>query len=305
MLKAPVLLIAFNRPSTTQQVLEAIAMYQPPVLYIATDGPRKDNSNDAMQCLAVHKLVSNWQKKNPQVTVKTLYQTNNLGCGHGVSTAINWFFSNEEMGIILEDDCLPNASFFIFCQTLLYKYKDDEHIMHIGGSNFIEPGIKDTNESFYFSIYPQIWGWASWRRAWNKYDFEMKRFNEFLKLPEFQQYYNDEVFINTKNNTLDTWDSQWVYTMLMHKSLSILPYQSMVTNLGYNENSGSHLSKIPKWYSEKVFELHNITGPEKISQNTAMDSYIYNRVYKRGMVHRLKKRIRKVIFNDGSTAKKK
>ncbi|WP_462248619.1 hypothetical protein [Ferruginibacter sp.] len=298
MLKVPVLLIAFNRPATTQQVLNAIALYQPTVLYVATDGARKNNESDEVKCKVVHELIDQWQINNPSVSIKKLYQQNNLGCGVGVSTAINWFFANEEMGIILEDDCLPNASFFIFCQTLLYQYKDDNRIMHIGGSNFIEPKMKVNNETYYFSIYPHIWGWASWRRAWSKYDFEMKRFEELVSLPEFRQYYNDEVFINTKNKSLDTWDAQWVYTMLINKGLSVLPYLSMVINLGYNENSGSHLSKVPKWYSEKVYELDNIISPEIIGQNSTLDKYVFNKVYKRGITYRLKKIIGKSIFKD-------
>ncbi len=185
MLKVPVLLIAFNRPATTQQVLDAIALYQPPVLYIATDGARKNNESDVIKCKAVHELIDKWQINNPAETVNKLYQQNNLGCGVGVSTAINWFFAAEEMGIILEDDCLPNKSFFIFAKLYFHRYKDEECIMHIGGSNFVEPEMKVDNESYYFSIYPQIWGWASWRRAWRKYDFEMKRFDEFINLPNF------------------------------------------------------------------------------------------------------------------------
>jgi len=294
--KVPVLLIAFNRPATTAQVLEAIAVYKPSILYVATDGPRKSNNDDAVKCLAVHELITSWQKNYPGTKVKTLYQDNNLGCGVGVSTAINWFFTQEEMGIIVEDDCLPNQSFFNFCETLLYKYKDEERIMHIGGSNFVEPEMKVNKESYYFSIYPHIWGWASWRRAWSKYDFTMERFEELMELREFKEYYNEEIFINTKNKSLDTWDSQWVYTVLLNKGLSILPYLSMITNLGYAENSGSHLSKTPKWYSSKVYELHEIKGPEVIAQNNELDKYVYNKVYKRGIRYRLKKLIKKTIF---------
>lgn len=296
MLKVPVLLIAFNRPNTTQLVLDAIAAYQPPALYIATDGARHGNDSDKIKCAAVHELVNTWQKNNPATLVSKLYQDNNLGCGPGVSTAINWFFANEEMGIILEDDCLPNASFFNFCETLLHKYKDEERIMHIGGSNFIEPEMKHNDETYYFSIYPHIWGWASWRRAWKHYDFEMKRFDEFLKLPEFDEYYNDEVFINTNKNKIDTWDSQWVYTLLINKGVSILPYLSMITNLGYNENSGSHLSKVPKWYNGKVYQFDKIKGPKTIVPNKLLDKYVYNKVFKRGISYRLKQFIKKLLL---------
>ncbi|GAB2821422.1 hypothetical protein [Ferruginibacter profundus] len=296
MLKAPVLLIAFNRPATTQQVLDAIAIYQPPVLYVATDGVRKDNTTDAAKCAAVHELVNNWKKNNPAVEVKTLYQPENLGCGRGVSTAISWFFNNEEMGIILEDDCLPNQSFFTFCNTLLYQYKDDDRIMHIGGSNFIEPEMKVNNESYYFSIYPHIWGWASWRRAWSKYDFEMKKFEKFKRLPEFIKYYDQELFEKTKSHEIDTWDSQWAYTILMNKGVSVIPNYNLVKNLGFDENSGSHHNKTPNWYKGVVHEIKEIKHPEEFILNKANDDLVYKKVIKRGVSHRLK-RFLKRLFN--------
>ncbi|MGG9964523.1 hypothetical protein [Ferruginibacter sp. SUN106] len=296
MLKNSVLLIAFNRPATTQQVLEALAIYQPPVLYVATDGARKGNANDAIKCAAVHELVNNWQKNNPDVEVKTLYQPENLGCGLGVSTAINWFFSNEEMGIILEDDCLPNQSFFTFCNTLLHQYKDDDRIMHIAGSNFIEPEMKVNNESYYFSIYPHIWGWASWRRAWSKYDFEMKKFEEFKQLPAFNKYYDQELFEKTKSHEIDTWDSQWAYTILMAKGVSVIPNYNFVKNLGFDENGGSHHNKTPNWYKGVVYEITEIKHPEEFILNTCNDDLVYEKVIKRGISHRLKRFLKK-IFN--------
>ncbi len=296
MLKVPVLLIAFNRPATTQQVLDAIALYQPTVLYVATDGTRKNNEPDAVKCKAVHELIDQWQLNNPLVSVKKLYQQNNLGCGVGVSTAINWFFAAEEMGIILEDDCLPNASFFTFCETLLHKYKDDDRIMHIGGSNFVEPEMKVDNETYYFSIYPHIWGWASWRRAWSKYDFEMKRFEELVELEEFKKYFDKELFEKTKSHEIDTWDSQWAYTILINKGLSVIPNYNFVKNLGFEENSGSHLSKIPNWYKGVTYQITDIIHPEKIIQNKINDELVYNKVIKRGFSHRLKNYLRK-LFN--------
>jgi hypothetical protein len=289
--KVPVLLLAFNRPAATKRVLDAIAIYQPPRLYVGIDGPRLNNLNDAENCKQVEEIINQWETTNSGISVFKLFQKENLGCGPGVSTAISWFFDKEEMGIILEDDCLPNKSFFPFCQELLHKYLDVEQVMHISGSCFLNDSIK-TETSYYFSIYAYIWGWASWKRAWQKYEYNMPRFAELLKLPEFLQYYDDEVFVKTKTGKLDTWDSQWIYSILMNNGLSISPAVNMVSNLGFEENPGSHIIKKPKWYNPNMQELSEIKHPDQIMQNIKADSYVFRKVYKRGILYRFKKMIR-------------
>ncbi|MBS1599289.1 MAG: nucleotide-diphospho-sugar transferase [Bacteroidetes bacterium] len=293
--KVSVLLLAFNRPVITEKVLEAIAIYAPRDLYIGIDGPRPGNEKDVENCGLVKKLVDNWEQKNPSVRVHKLYRDKNLGCGHAVSEAINWFFDNEEMGIILEDDCLPNKSFFSFCQILLRKYYDNEAIMHIGGSNYLDDKIK-IDSTYYFSKFPHIWGWATWRRAWKKYQFDMPHFDEFLHHPDFKRYYDNEVFIKVKQKEVDTWDSQWVYTFIMNEGLSILPKKNLVKNLGFDEFKGTHLHKKPKWYNDNTTEIQTIIHPNKILQNQLADDYIYKKAYKKTIIIRIKTLIKKLFF---------
>ncbi len=170
-LTSPVLFLIFNRPETTEQVFSAIKKAQPPRLYIAADGPRSEYPNDAESCDISRAIATNvdWDCE-----VKTLFQDQNLGCRLAVSGAVDWFFEQETEGIILEDDCLPDQSFFLFCQELLEQYRDDTRIMQIGGTNY-QFGKKRTNYSYYFSRYGHLWGWASWRRAWSFYDEKMKQ----------------------------------------------------------------------------------------------------------------------------------
>jgi hypothetical protein len=275
--------------------LHAIAGYAPPRLYVSVDGPRPGNTNDQQTCNEVKEIIAEWQNNHPATQVHSLYQPANLGCGTAVSTAITWFFDQEEMGIVLEDDCLPNQSFFVFCENLLHRYHHNKQVMHIGGSNFLD-GALNIDSTYYFSKYPHIWGWASWKRAWKLYQFRMPHFQEFTSRPDFKRYYDDDVFIRTKSGEVNTWDSQWVYTVLMNDGLSILPLANMVVNLGFSEHGGTHLQQKPSWYSGKTFELEQITHPHKIVHNAQADDYVFNKVFKRGISYRLKKTIKKLLF---------
>ena len=166
----PVLFIIFNRVETTKRVFEAIRNVRPLKLYVAADGPRPGNDADKVNCDEVRKIIDDvdWPCE-----IKTLFQDQNLNCGRAPSTAITWFFEHEEEGIILEDDCLPSTSFFRFCHELLAYYRHDNRVMHIGGNNFLEGWQKDPDYSYYFSRSGHIWGWATWRRAWQTFDFDM------------------------------------------------------------------------------------------------------------------------------------
>ena len=154
-LNTAVLFLIFNRLDTTKQVFEAIRQAKPPRLYIAADGARSSREGEAEKVQAVREYII--QNIDWECEVKTLFREQNLGCKYAVSGAIDWFFENEEMGIILEDDCLPSQSFFWFCEELLERYKDDMRVWHIGGSNF-QNGIKRGDGDYYFSKYNTFFG---------------------------------------------------------------------------------------------------------------------------------------------------
>lgn len=170
----PILFIIFNRPETTKAVFHEIRKNQPFQLFVAADGPRREIFEDIENCRKVREII---QLIDWECNVQTLFRDENLGCKIAVSSAIDWFFSQVDEGIILEDDCLPDQSFFPFCQELLEKYRYDAKIMMIGGSNF-QFNKNKFEYSYYFSRYFHIWGWASWKRAWQFYDVEMKAWPE-------------------------------------------------------------------------------------------------------------------------------
>jgi hypothetical protein len=284
MLNTPVLLLIFNRPDTTRQVFEAIRKVKPRQLFIAADGPRPDRPDDLEKCKqarAIIKLVD-WDCE-----VKTLFREENLGCGVAPAGGIDWFFENVEAGIILEDDCLPDISFFSFCQNLLDFYRDNEQIMHISGNNF-QYGVKRGSASYYFSNYPHSWGWATWRRAWIKFDFNLKNFAEFkekgriaevFSKREEQEYWIksiESVIIKHRN---DVWDYQWMFAIWYNRGLAVLPNVNLVTNIGFGENATHTTLEDKNNLYIKSQSLTEITHPDVRAADNEADSYTFLNTY--------------------------
>ncbi len=236
-LHVPVLFLVFNRPDTTGRVFERIRAARPAKLFIAADGPRAGRKDDIEKCGAVKKIVSeiDWP-----CNVETLFRDKNLGCGRAVSSAISWFFEKNEAGIILEDDCLPDITFFSYASELLEKYKEDERMGIICGANF-QFGKRRGTAGYYFSRYPHIWGWASWRRVWHSYDFGMNNWENIKNGGWLMDYFGDAVrckywsgiFDAVRTGKINTWDYQLFLTFIANNYLSIVPAVNMISNLGY------------------------------------------------------------------------
>jgi hypothetical protein len=245
-LDCPVLFIIFNRPAVTKKVFEAIRKAKPTRLYIAADGPRPAVADDIANCETARQIANDVDWK---CDVRTLFQDKNLNCGIGPSTAITWFFEHEEEGIILEDDCLPSQSFFWFCQELLKVYRNDSRVMHIGGNNFLGGWQRDPSYSYYFSRSGHIWGWATWRRAWEKFDYEIKQytktkekglFNHFFLNPIEKMYRIRKLNLTASGNgRVNWWDYQWDYARYAHNGLAIVPIRNLVKNIGFGK-MGTH-----------------------------------------------------------------
>src|SRR3989344_9553516 len=250
----PILFIIFNRPDTTDIVFAEIKKVRPEKLFIAADGPRKNTPEDYKKCAQTREII---KKIDWPCDVKTLFQKENLGCGYGVSTAINWFFDFVEEGIILEDDCAPDQSFFYFCQELFEYYRDNKKIMHISGDNF-QYGKKRGFSSYYFSEYAHGWGWATWRRAWKFFDFNCVS-------PE-----------QKKSN----WDKQWYLSVRKQKGLAVLPNVNLVSNIGIGDNSTHtkepvHYANLPT--KQMIFPLIH---PKIIMQHRLADFFTNRDMFK-------------------------
>lgn len=276
----PIALFIFNRPQLSQIVFNAIAKVKPQQLLIVADGPRSETEWE--KCQQARNIVNqvDWPCQ-----VLTNFANKNLGCRIRVSTGLDWVFSQVEEAIILEDDCLPSPSFFNFCQVLLKHYRYDTNIMHISGNNFQE-GQSRTENSYYFSKYSHIWGWASWRRAWQYYDVNMSSWMGYKKSKHFQQlcdsYWEQEYWLNTfdyvQQGAIDTWDYQWLLACWQQQGLSILPDRNLISNLGFTEES-THETAAKCWSNLPTEDIWKIHHPSSISRNKIADRYTFDHFF--------------------------
>jgi hypothetical protein len=238
--KAPVLFLVFNRPEPTRQVFQAIRVYRPTHLYIAADGPRPEKPGEWRLCGDVRSVV---EEVDWECQVQTLFRDQNVGCGAAVSGAISWFFEHEEQGIILEDDCLPDPSFFPFCAEMLDRFRDEPKVGSISGDNFLPPTLH-LDRPYGFSKYVQIWGWATWRRFWKHYDFELsgdeaewesiiRRMNPI----ENQAKYWLQILQALRSGLIDTWDYQVMFSAWKADLVHIFPSRNLICNLGYGADA--------------------------------------------------------------------
>lgn len=235
--RTPVLFLIFNRPEPTRQVFEAIRAYQPSRLYLAADGPRPEKPGEWRLCSDAREVL---KQVDWQCEVRTLFRDENLGCGTAVSEAITWFFDHEEEGIILEDDCLPDSSFFPFCEEMLNRYRDHPEVGSVSGDNFLPPALH-MEPPYGFSKYVQIWGWATWRRFWKAYDFKLAGdWREWMEIidranpVQNQARYWFQIFKTLQAGLIDTWDFQVMFSSWRHGFVHIFPSRNLVTNLGYD-----------------------------------------------------------------------
>ncbi|WP_373032040.1 glycosyltransferase family 2 protein [Sulfurovum sp.] len=296
-LNTPVLFLVFNRLDTTKQVFEEIKEAKPPRLYIAADGAREFKVGEGDKVRSVRDyIMSNidWECE-----VKTLFREKNLGCKVAVSSAIDWFFENEKMGIILEDDCLPVQSFFWFCEELLDRYKDDMRVGQISGDNF-QKGIKRGDADYYFSSYCHVWGWASWRNRWNNYDSELSTFEDVGFIKEIchdaktARYWVD-IFKKMKMKVIDTWDYQWVFTLWKNKQLSITPNINLVKNIGFGDEA-THTISDSEFSNLQAFNMLLYKHPEEVLRNYEADDFTSKVMFRyQSLFNRILIKIKKVI----------
>jgi len=257
-MNTPVALIVFNRPDCTAVVLEAIAQAKPKKLFVVADGPRANRPDDAEKCAATRAVI---ERVDWDCEVLTDYSDVNLGCKMRPVTGINRVFDNVEEAIILEDDCLPDPSFFRFCEELLERYRHDQRVMMISGFNFFgqsnprsSPGTTSQHQSYYFSYLASTWGWATWRRAWRLNDPELERWPLVIEAkliehlfpdPVHARYWRD-VFDRILDGRLpDAWDYQWQLSCWAQSGFRIFPEASLVSNLGFGEDATHTFGQSP------------------------------------------------------------
>lgn len=264
----PVLLITFNRPEHTRRVLEAIMAARPKDLYVFQDGAREGNENDAGKCAEVRQVVEALTK-GTDVVLHTNYSDRNLGCGAGPMTGIDWFFNQVEMGIVMEDDCLPHPDFFGYCEELLSRYKDDGKVLFINATLYDDRW--QCEASYGFSRYMVTGAWAGWRRTWQGFDLDLKAMDakafrkHVLQLTgnraEANWWFSIVKEIQQDESKKSYWDYQMQIHLFKNSALTIHPKVNLVSNIGF-DGAGTHtLSNYDNRGDRPVFPILPLTHP--------------------------------------------
>jgi hypothetical protein len=286
-LETPVVFLVFNRPGHTRQVFEAIRRARPPRFYVVGDGPRPDRPDEAGRVDEVRKIISNgvdWPCE-----VRTNYAETNLGCGRRISSGLNWVFAQELEAIVLEDDCLPDPTFFRFCAELLTRYRENVRVGMISGCNF-QNSPPANGASYYYSAYNHGWGWAAWRRSWQLFDWHMARWTALRPSPWLNEFlgsrlaaiYWRERFDMTQSGYIDTWDYRWTSALWAHDALAVLPSKNLVTNIGF-DSAATHFSGRDQRLSIASHPMSfPLSYPDLIVRDAAADHFTERHIYQIG-----------------------
>ena len=273
-----ILFLVFNRPSNTAIVFEQIRKIAPSRLYVAADGPRHGKEGEAELTTNVRKIATavDWSCK-----VTTLFREENMGCRAAVGDAITWFFSMEQEGIILEDDCLPSESFFWFCQAMLSKYRTEEKIGSIRGTHL---SMHDGASSYYFSRHALPWGWASWARAWNKSDRQMTSWPQATPIRHLKSLnvggwlfslHFAGILKKVARREIDSWSNPWMYNCWCYELLTVCPPRNLIRNIGFSDEATNTITDHPVLSNLKANELEwPVQGTPSLTPNDSADAFI-------------------------------
>jgi hypothetical protein len=282
-LETPVALLIFNRPDLTAQVFEAVRAARPKRLLVVADGPRNDAERARCEAARAAATKVDWECR-----LETNFSDGNLGCKRRVSSGIDWIFEQCEDAIILEDDCLPAPSFFPFCEKLLRRYRDDERVMAIGGTN-LDTRSPTRAETYFFTRYGSICGWASWRRAWKHYDVELRAWPEVRRSGRLrdvfdrraERWYWTQIFDLMSDGAIDTWDYQWYFARFFQNGLVAVPSVNMVANLGFRSDATHTPEAMPKvWEPAKErHDLRELVHPPVVVTSRDADRFYFDEVF--------------------------
>ena len=277
-----VLFLVFNRPDTTREVFASIRRIKPPRLYVAADGPRESREHEAEQVKRVRQIATSidWPCE-----LTTLFRDENLGCKAAISEAISWFFEHEEEGVILEDDCLADDEFFHFCEQMLDRYRDDQRVWMITGNNFQGENWRG-EAAYYFSRYSHIWGWASWRRAWQHYDGDLSFWPGWKESDAWksvcpdagERRYWSRAFSRSYESRVDSWAYPWMASVWHGSGLTVTPNRNLVTNIGFGTEA-THTRSANARLLVPLAPLGQITHPAEVSACAEADAYVFKHVF--------------------------
>ena len=308
-LSTAVALFLYRRPDRTRKVFERIRGARPERLFLIADGPRPESPEDRRGCELARAVVEdvNWPCE-----VTRIYADENIGLRLRIPTGIDEVFSSVDRAILLEDDCLPDPSFFPFCDEMLRRYADDERVMHVAGSQLLSPAPA-REASYHFSRYPHIWGWGSWRRAWAAYDVDLAdwhRLGRRQRDARVAEMFDDESerrhwrYVWDGAREIENWDGQWSYALLDRGGLAVNPNANLVSNIGFGEVATNAVED-PFGIAGRPLEgiQFPLRHPETVAADAEADARA-SRFFRRGQAPRppLRARVRHRVLRAGDRA---
>jgi hypothetical protein len=279
----PILLIAWRRPHTLSQVIDAIRPVSPSYLFVACDGPNPNRVGESEKVALTRQVIEN--QIDWPCMIQTLYSDVNQGCYFAVSRAISWFFNQVEEGIILEDDCVPHPDFFPYCFTLLERYRHDKRVWCISGNNF-QNGHWRGDGSYYYSRYSHCWGWATWRNRWQYFDADSHLLctirdsglmSQIFFDPLERQFWSCILERISSSQLIDSWAYIWFFTCLFNGGLTTLPNCNLVRNVGFGPDA-TH-TNYPLNSRQSTGGLNSYVAPTFILRDAFADALTFRTMY--------------------------
>ena len=311
----PVALVIFRRPSHTQRVLEVLAQARPKRIYVISDGPSLGNKDEAIAVQECRELIDliQWDCK-----VLKNYSEENMGSRSRVVSGLDWVFESEDRAIILEDDCVPELSFFKFCDELLTKFEYEPRVAGIGGSNVLEQKTQSLLSDYFFSRYPAIWGWATWKRTWSRYSQnlpktvveEVRNHRQFSPSRSNLAYWRSK-FGDVSKGLVDAWDYQLAYLSMKSEMLWVIPRNNLISNIGFGEGATHTFDTASAFSRIRVTAASfPLKGPGNIKPEPLYDKALQERLHNESILRRflikvfrmlpasLKARARKLLYGN-------
>jgi hypothetical protein len=286
-LRTPVALLVFNRPEITRRTVAAILRARPPRVLVFGDSPRADHPDDVELVAATRAIIRDapWECE-----VLTTYSETNLGTKYRPASGLDWVFANVEEAIFLEDDCLPHPSFFRFCDELLERYREDKRIMMVSGDNFMQ-GRKLSEDSYLYCHYVGIWGWATWRRAWQHYDVDLALWKTLRETQFLSDVLGNDAEVALWRRYFDriisgearTWDHQWQFACWSQHGLSIMPSANLVSNIGFGPGAQHFKEFDPRLAEVPTIEMKfPLQHPSAIVRSRSADDFVFRELHRAG-----------------------
>jgi hypothetical protein len=280
-LRAPVVFFTYKRSINNSGILSRLIQAKPSRLYVISDAPK--NKEDALLCESVNREI---ESIDIDCEVLRCAAEDNMGCTKRIVSGLNYVYEREEEAIIIEDDCIPEVDFLYYADELLQRYRDRQDVMMISGQSFYKGRKRE--ESYFFSREVLIWGWATWRRAWNKYADDLSDWSSVERSELFEEYFTSEkhrnhwkqLFSLMNEEKIESWDLSWKYICMKENGLCIVPYVNMVKNIGNDDKATRTTRKMKLFNMPSSRLIGEMKHPQEVMWNKKEDVKMVKRIFK-------------------------